>query len=115
MNWTTAALILVPLAISAGQLLFKIASRTAGELSISSILALFANPWFLSALVLYATATIAWVFVLRHVPVGRAYLFMSLSFIAVPFAAWAVLGEIPDVRQMVGVLVITAGIAISSS
>lgn len=115
MNGITWGLILVPLAIGAGQLLFKTASRTAGELSISSVLALFINPWFLAAVALYAAATIAWIFVLRHVPVGRAYLFMSLSFITVPFGAWALLGETPDFRQMLGVAVITSGIFISHS
>lgn len=115
MNGTVTALIVIPIAISIGQLMFKAASRTAGGPSVLNALGLFANPWFVAAVALYALATIAWIFVLRHVPVGRAYLFMSLSFVAVPLGAWLAFGEPLGLRHAVGIAVIIAGIIISSS
>lgn len=115
MNWTLSALILVPIAISVGQILFKITSRSVGSLSVASLLGLLFNPWFLSALLIYGSATVAWIYVLRFVPVGRAYQFMALSFVAVPLGAWAVLGETLAARQLLGIAVIIAGLALINS
>jgi len=115
MSWTTWMLILVPIAIGMGQLMFRATSQTTGVLSVISIGSLFLNPWFLSAVLLYGVATVAWIFVLQSVPIGRAYQFMSLSFVVVPVGAWWIFGESMDVRQAVGVAVIVGGIAIGNS
>lgn len=114
MNWTLLALIVIPLTISLGQLLFKAVSQTTGSPSFSSFYGLLFNPLFVTAVLIYAAATVAWIFVLRGVPVGRAYQFMSLSFVAVPVGACLVFGEAMGLRQTVGILVIVAGIIISN-
>jgi drug/metabolite transporter (DMT)-like permease len=111
---TTAFLILIPLAISVGQILFKIASRSASAVDAASLAALALNPWLLAALVLYGTATIAWLFIIRDVPIGRAYLFMSLTFVAVPLIAYATLDEPVSLRHAVGTAIIVIGILVAT-
>lgn len=114
MNWTLLSLIVIPLTISLGQLLFKAASRTAGAPSLASVLSLLFNPFFIAAVLLYGMATLAWIFVLRGVPVGRAYQFMSLSFVAVPLGACLAFGEALGLRQIAGICIIVAGLFVSS-
>ena len=118
MNWTLSMLVLVPVFISVGQLLFKVASQTTNLLSVGwteGITSLLTNPWFLAAVMLYGVATVAWIFVLQDVPVSRAYQFMSLSFVVVPIGAWLAFGEVVNVRQALGMAIIVGGIIVGNS
>jgi undecaprenyl phosphate-alpha-L-ara4N flippase subunit ArnE len=115
MNDMLIPLVLVPLLVGVGQILFKLTSERIGELSVASGISLFLNPWFLAALALYGAATIAWVFVLKAVPVGRAYLFMSLTFVVVPIGGWIVFDESLGTRQLVGIAIIIIGITVAST
>jgi undecaprenyl phosphate-alpha-L-ara4N flippase subunit ArnE len=114
-NATIVFLVLIPLAISAGQILFKIASRSVGSPDLTGIAELAFNPWLLSALALYGTATVAWIFVIRDVPIAKAYLFMSLTFVAVPIIAYLTLGEPVSLRHALGTAIIIAGIVVATT
>jgi hypothetical protein len=62
------------LLLAIGQMLFKVAAggwRVEGW-SLATLRNFLSAP-MLAALVVYAIATFAWVFVLRHVPLGAAY------------------------------------------
>ena len=82
------------LLIAVGQLLFKSA---AGQWRVDgwswATLRGFLSPVMLIALVIYAAATLLWVFVLRTVPLSSAYALFSLAFLIVPLLAWIFLGE----------------------
>lgn len=101
------------LCISIGQLLFKKAA--AALPSTLSLLALVQNGWLIAALVLYGATTLAWIWILRHVPLHMAYPFMGLAFLIVPMLAWLLLGEPIGWRTLAGGALIMAGVALAST
>ena len=96
MNLTPQAwieLLCFPVAIAAGQILFK---RAAAQMTGGS------GPWLLEvarlpsmwlALALYAAATLLWVRILTTVPLSRAYPFVALAFVLVPAAGYLFFDE----------------------
>lgn len=111
----TALLLLCVLGISVGQLMFKLAARSlAGAAGPGELWRLGLNPWFLGALATYGGATVLWVWLLRELPLSRAYPFFALSFLFVPVLGWLLMGEATTGRYWLGVSVIVAGIWIVS-
>jgi undecaprenyl phosphate-alpha-L-ara4N flippase subunit ArnE len=106
---TWIGLVGTPLLIASGQVLFKLTSATAGELSVRNLFALFLNPVLLAALLLYGLGTIVWIYVLKAVPLTVAYSFMGLTFCFVPLMAQVFLGEALTVRYVIGAVFIVAG------
>lgn len=107
-----AGLLLTPLLISAGQVLFKLTSRRAGAADINGLVALMLDPYLIAALAIYGFGTIVWVFVLKSVPLVVAYPFMALTFCAVPLLAFALLGETLSLRYLAGTALIVAGLLV---
>jgi len=105
-------LVITPVFVAVGQVLFKIASRETGNLDIAGLIALFLNPWLLAALVIYGTGTIAWIYVLKYVPLSYAYPFMALTFCLVPVFAWLFLGEAISWQLAIGTALVLAGLAV---
>lgn len=103
------------LALSIGQILFKLAARQLEEQSLAG--AFMANAWknvyLLSAIVLYGMATLLWVWVLRRVPLNVAYPFTALAFVVVPMASFFLLDEPLSARLILGSFLIVAGICIA--
>lgn len=111
MDITKDALILImPFILSAGQILFKLSSKDIAALNVSSVLKLSMNGYFIVALVLYAIATILWVYILKHFPLNKAYLFMGLSFVIVPLMSYIFLKEPLSLRYLAGAACIIFGI-----
>lgn len=98
--------------ISAGQILFKLTSRSID--AASPIVSMALNPIFIAALLIYGLATIAWIWALRHVELSLAYPLMALSYLIVPFGSHFLLGEQVAARYWIGVALICAGIILSS-
>ncbi len=107
-----AGLVLTPLLISAGQILFKLTSRRTGEVDAAGLFALITDPYLLVALAIYAFGTIVWVYVLKSVPLTVAYPFMALTFCAVPLLAWGFLGEALSLRYAIGAVLIISGLLV---
>ncbi len=100
--------------IAVGQLLFKSAAvqwRVDGWSW--TTLRGFLSPAMIIALVVYAVATLLWVFVLRTVPLSAAYSLFSLAFLIVPVLARIFLGEPISLNTLVGGAVIVAGVIIA--
>ncbi len=99
-------------ALSAGQILFKMASATL-DLSPGHLVESFFNPKLLLALVVYLVATVMWLLVLRDSPLRLAYPFAAIAFFLVPIFGWIFLGE--DIRwnTFAGAALIAAGVYIS--
>lgn len=107
--------LLCTLAMSIGQILFKLAARQLEEQSLTSafIVNAWKNVYLLLALVLYGAATLLWVWVLRRVPLNVAYPFTALAFVVVPIASFLVLGEPMSERLIIGSALIVTGIFVA--
>lgn len=103
---------LTMLAISAGQVLFKLAAdRITGSGPLWSEWLL--NPYLAVALVVYGLATLSWIALLRQLPLSLAYPFAALAFFMVPLLGHWWLGEALRWQTLVGAGFILAGVWIS--
>ena len=100
--------------ISCGQVLFKVAARSADPsgdvLTAARELAL--SPFLIGGLVVYLGATALWIWLLRTTPLSVAYPFMALAFLFVPGLAAAFLGEPLSLKSALGAVLIVAGICL---
>ncbi len=100
--------------IAVGQLMFKsAASQWRVDGWSWSTVAGFLSPVMIAALVVYAVATVLWVYVLRTVPLSAAYAIFALAFVIVPMLAHVVLDEPLSPRVLVGGLIIVVGIVVA--
>jgi drug/metabolite transporter (DMT)-like permease len=108
----TISIILTVLALSAGQILFKLAARNirTGEPLLQQLVS---NAWLYIALAVYGLATIFWIALLRYVSLQLAYPFVALAFFFVPLLAHWILGETLRWQSFAGALLILAGVWVS--
>lgn len=92
-------LIVMPFVIAVGQILFKIASE---KPDLSDVRTLVMNAHLWAAVVLYGTATLAWIFVIKGLPISRAYMFMALTFVYVPILSAIFLGDPLSLKLALG-------------
>lgn len=111
-----AGLLVVTAILGGGQLLFKLA---AGRLVLGQgplALALsFANLPMFAALLLYAGATVLWVYLLHGMPLSRAYPFVALAFALVPLLSWMVFRDGLDLRYGFGLALMLGGLYLVAS
>lgn len=105
-----AGLLFTPVLIAAGQVLFKLASRSTGGTDLAGLAGLLVNPFLIAALAIYGTGTIIWIYLLKSVPLNYAYPFMALTFCFVPVLAWIFLGEAPTLRLAIGTGLVLVGL-----
>lgn len=99
--------------LSCGQLFFKLAGQTlAGEGPL--VERVLWNTHLLVALLIYASATAAWVSLLSRVPLNVAYPFTALAFVVVPLLSALFLGEALRWQTMAGALLILTGVWVST-
>ena len=102
------------LMIAVGQMLFKAAAgqwRVQGW-SWESVRTLF-SPALVLALVIYATATVMWVFALRSVALSVAYPLFALTYVVVPLLAYFAHGEPLTGKAFAGAAIIIVGVIVS--
>ncbi len=99
------------LGIAAGQILFKLSAtslhKTGNLFDPGTLMTLF------SAFALYGVTTLAWVWVLQKIELGKVYPLMALAFVLVPIGSYFIFGEKFQSQYFVGVAVIIAGIIIT--
>lgn len=105
----TAVLCVVGLAV--GQILFKVSAMSLSETG--SFFAPKTAVTLFSAMVLYAITSIAWVWVLQKVELGRVYPLMALAFVLVPLGSHFIFGERFQPQYFAGVALIMIGIVIA--
>jgi len=103
---------LTVVALSLGQILFKLAAQNI-ELSISGIIDSLLSAKLFSALCVYGLATLMWLLVLRAMPLRVAYPFAALAFIVVPVLSHLLLGERLGWNTFAGAALIGAGVWLS--
>jgi drug/metabolite transporter (DMT)-like permease len=97
--------------IAIGQILFKLCA--ASLLRSGSLMHVNTASILFSALALYGVTTIAWVWVLQKIELGRAYPLMALAFVFVPLGSFVFLGERFHSQYFLGVALILVGIVIT--
>ena len=108
-------LLCFPVAIAAGQILFKRAASQITPVAGSSWLFEIARlPTMWVAVALYAGATLLWVRILSTVPLSRAYPFAALAFVLVPAASYLFFHEPITLRYALGTALIVIGVAVAA-
>lgn len=99
------------LGIAVGQILFKLSANSLQQTG--SFFAPKTAAVLFAALVLYGVTTIAWVWVLQKVELGRVYPLMAMAFVLVPLGSHLILGERFQPQYFVGVILIMIGIVVT--
>jgi drug/metabolite transporter (DMT)-like permease len=103
--------IICVLGIATGQILFKLSAASMHQANNffdkRSLVILF------FALALYGITTLAWVWVLQKIELGRAYPLMALAFVLVPIGSHFIFGERFNLYYVMGVVVIMLGILLT--
>lgn len=114
MTFSQIALIVVTcMALSVGQVLFKIASSTLVLTKSGLILSLINLKLFI-AMFVYVIATGMWLLVLKQTPLRIAYPFAALSFMFVPLLAHYFLDEPLSWNTLAGAVLIGLGVWVSA-
>lgn len=109
-RWIILACVVV---MTIGQVLFKqvaINYNKVGSIFDISVIGILAV-----AGVMYVTSSGLWVWALRSVEISKAYPFFALGFVFVPLLGAWMFGETLTLRYGFGVLLIVAGVALTSS
>jgi len=109
---TYFALASVVLSLAVGQILFKSAAMQWHKYS--TLIAAQAIIRLVPALIIYALATIAWIWVLQKVSLNVAYPYMALAFVIVPLGSYIFLGETAGLGYWIGSFLIVAGVIVTS-
>ena len=103
--------LLCVLGISIGQILFKLSASAlhkSGNLFDPRTLLIL-----LAAFALYGITTLAWVWVLQKIELGKVYPFMALAFVLVPIGSYYFFGERFNTQYFIGVAMIMLGIVVA--
>ena len=93
-------------------MLFKIVSGRVAAFDVPSIRQLLFDPYFVASMLVYAVATISWIYVLRSVSLGVAYSFTALGFLFVPILSMFLFGDVLSLRYFFGALLIMIGLVV---
>lgn len=101
------------IAISSGQILFKLA---ANKMSLGQGLFQFNTLAILFlAFFIYGITSLVWVYLLQKIDIGKVYPLMALAFIFVPVGSVIFFGESFNARYLLGVFLIVSGILFTIS
>jgi drug/metabolite transporter (DMT)-like permease len=107
-TYLVALLCVVGIAI--GQILFKVSAVALA--ASGSLFAARTTVPLVAAMCLYGLTSVAWVWVLQNIELGRVYPLMALAFVFVPLGSYIFFGERFQAQYFFGVAVIIIGIII---
>ncbi len=115
-------LIFFVLLMCSGQILFKktalILSQSNLAINFNKILDTFIIlikiPYFFFALIVYASATLFWLFILQKIPLSIAYPFTALAMVIIPVLSIFLFQEKLSLNYWIGATLIVIGIFIIS-
>lgn len=110
MNAHVVAVICV-VGLAIGQILFKIGANSLAQTG--SLFAIKTAVALGCAVALYGVTTLAWVWVLQKLDLGRVYPITALAFVLVPIASHFVFGERFHWQYFVGIALIISGILVT--
>src|SRR4051812_25786235 len=101
-----------------GQLVMKsraMSASSVGDSKLQYLAVMFTDVLVLSALAAGVLAAFFWMLALERPDIGFGYPFMALSFVLAPLAAAFLFNEPLTSGQTIGLLLIVAGVTVSSS
>jgi multidrug transporter EmrE-like cation transporter len=106
---------LAAVAVAAAELLFKLGADATAD--IPSVVGIFGvsilqSGWTWLGIGAYVASFVAWLQVLRHMPLHLAFGLMSIVHVLVPLGAWWFLGEIIDLRRWLGIGLVVLGVIV---
>jgi multidrug transporter EmrE-like cation transporter len=78
------------------------------------LISMFTDIWVLSSLGAAVFAGLCWILAVERLEVGYAYPFMALSFVLVPLGSTVLFGEPLPPMQLLGLVLIIAGVTVSA-
>lgn len=108
---TYGVAVLCVIGLAVGQILFKISATALTESG--TFFAIKPATTLFAAMCLYGITSVAWVWVLQKVELGRVYPLMALAFVLVPLGSHLFFGERFQSQYFIGVAMIMAGIIIT--
>jgi drug/metabolite transporter (DMT)-like permease len=107
--YLAATICVVGMAI--GQILFKISATALSESG--TFFAFKPAAILFIAMCLYGATSLAWVWVLQKIELGRVYPLMALAFVFVPLGSYLLFGERFQNQYFIGVAIIILGIVVA--
>jgi drug/metabolite transporter (DMT)-like permease len=110
----TGSLAVFTLILASGQVVFKrVGLALQGQSGLDAILVAVRQPSLYAALVLYAAATLLWIWILSRVTLMQAYPWVAVGTIIVPLLGWLQFGERVAPVFWLGVALIIAGVGVT--
>lgn len=101
---------------ASAQVLLRWGARSAADAADSSVFgtiaAIASEPAILAGMACYGISIAIWLVVLRDAEVSFAYPFLSLGFVVVAIAGWALLGESLTATRVTGIATIVVGVLV---
>ncbi|MDN2486130.1 EamA family transporter [Kosakonia sacchari] len=98
--------------LALGQVLFKLSANLFN--SAGTVFAFKPLCTLFSATLLYGVMTLAWIWVLQRIELGKVYPIMALAFVIVPVMSYFFFGEKFAFTYYLGVFFIVVGVALAS-
>ena len=101
-----------------GQLVLKAGVSSLGPLGLANrhvlatIWRVFSRPAIVAGFALYGLGMLFWLVALSQVELGYAYPFISLSYVLILIASWALFGEDLSILKLFGVASICLGVLV---
>lgn len=93
-----------------GQTLWKIGSEKLQMNGWSTIINAMVSPWIMGGAVLYALATVIWIYLLAKLPLSLIYPLQSMAYIFALIIAMVIFKEVIPLTRWIGVIVILFGV-----
>ncbi len=94
-----------------GQIFLKMGSANMALLP--NIFHLAFRPIFILALATYGVSMLSWIYVLQHMPLSRAYMFVSFAFIIIPVLSHFLFKESLNIQFFMGAALIISGVILT--
>lgn len=105
--------VITAFSMAGGQLLFKLgAAKWSGVNLAGWVVSFLSNPHLMIAVFLYAATIIAWIYVLKSLPLSVAYPITALAYIIVPVMSHLFLGEKVSTGTLLGSVIIIFGVIV---
>ena len=110
----TCSLALFTVMLACGQVFFKRVGLTLqGHSGVEAIRLVMREPSLYLALVLYAGATLLWIWILSRITLSQAYPWVAVGMVIVPMLGWLVFGERVAPAFWLGVAFIIIGVGLT--